>query len=277
MMAYQQIDQPACVGTTRWGTSSNVEKKRFHQAVERKTLRNIPTHRRRAAKNGDSSFFGLGVPMMHGEGSFTEEELKATALATLGWWHHSLENTLDKLDWAWMATHLQIYGAYLWELCTAPVLPFEFMSVAEQFEERLTALAPAGQTIGLDGALERAKDFHQAAARLDEVALHWSAAYGKDDIADGPAEQLNRCMQKISHLLVPLQSTAVGTYGQDSYGFTPQTTMLPCLFDVPQLKDLPDGEARWMLETQLVRQRNRVTDALADATALIDDTLARLS
>ena len=52
--------------------------------------------------------------------------------------------------------------------------------------------------------------------------------------------------------------------------------MLPCLFDVPQLADLPDGEQRWMLETQLVRQRNRVADALGDATALIDDTLAHL-
>jgi hypothetical protein len=39
---------------------------------------------------------------------------------------------------------------------------------------------------------------------------------------------------------------------------------------------LPEADERWMLETKLVRQRNRVTDALADATALIDDTLATL-
>jgi hypothetical protein len=35
-----------------------------------------------------------------------------------------------------------------------------------------------------------------------------------------------------------------------------------------------ESEERWMLETQLVRDRNRVTDALSDARALIDDTLA---
>ncbi|MEM7026066.1 MAG: M28 family peptidase [Pseudomonadota bacterium] len=278
MMAYLQIDQPACVGTTRWGTSSNVEMKRFHQAVERRVLGNIPTYWRRAAKNGDSSFFGLGVPMMHGEGSFTEEELKATALATLGWWHHSVENKLDKLDWAWMAKHLRIYGAYLWELCTAPILPFEFMSVADQFADRLRDLAPAGKAVGVEGALTRAEDFGQAAARLDEAAEHWRATYrDQGEIADGPAEPLNRCMQKISHMLVPLQSTVIGTYGQDSYGYTPQTTMIPCLYDVSELADLPDGEARWMLETKLVRERNRVADALGDATALIDDTLARLN
>lgn len=32
-------------------------------------------------KNGDSSFFGLGIPAFHGAGSFTAEELKASALA----------------------------------------------------------------------------------------------------------------------------------------------------------------------------------------------------
>ena len=31
-----------------------------------------------------------------------------------------------------------------------------------------------------------------------------------------------------------------------------------------------------MLETKLVRQRNRVADALGDARRLIDETLARL-
>ena len=32
-----------------------------------------------------------------------------------------------------------------------------------------------------------------------------------------------------------------------------------------------------MLETQLVRDRNRIADALDDARRLIDDTLARLA
>ena len=88
-------------------------------------------------KNGDASFFGLGVPMLAAQGAFTEDELKKTALANLGWWHHAIENTIDKLDFAFMADHMRVYAAYLWELCTAVVLPFEFVSVADQFIERL--------------------------------------------------------------------------------------------------------------------------------------------
>ena len=36
------------------------------------------------------------------------------------------------------------------------------------------------------------------------------------------------------------------------------------------------GEQRWMLETKLVRARNRVADALQDSSAIIHDALAQL-
>ena len=84
-------------------------------------------------------------------------------------------------------------------------------------------------------------------------------------------------MKRLSRALVPLASTAKGTYGHDPYGYTPQGSMIPSLFDVPRYAKLGDGEARWMLETQLVRDRNRIADVLDDCRGLIDDTLARLS
>ena len=149
-VAYLQIDQPACAGTTRWSAASNVELRRFHQHVERQLLGDRPAQWRRAVKTGDASFFGLGVPMLAAQGAFTEEELKRSALANLGWWHHSLENTLDKVDFADLATHLSVYAGYLWELCTAPILPFEYVSVADQ-------LQPGAERLGLAGARDRAR------------------------------------------------------------------------------------------------------------------------
>ena len=35
-------------------------------------------------------------------------------------------------------------------------------------------------------------------------------------------------------------------------------------------------EERWQLETQLVRERNRVSDALTDARTLIENTLTHI-
>ena len=49
------------------------------------------------------------------------------------------------------------------------------------------------------------------------------------------------------------------------------------LFDVAKLEELPaSGEARWMLETSLIRARNRVSDGLQDARVTIEETLRTL-
>jgi Peptidase family M28 len=277
-VAYLQIDQPACAGTTRWSAASNVELKRFHQGVEKRLLGNRPFAWRRAVKNGDASFFGLGVPMLAAQGAFTEEELKKTALANLGWWHHSIENTIDKLDFEFMADHLRLYAAYLWDLCTAVVLPFEYVSVADAFIERLDELKAGAEGIGLAGASDAARGFKAAAEKLEAVAGDWRQRYAAAKTADeAPAERLNACMKRLSRALVPLASTSKGAYGHDPYGYTPQGSMIPTLYDVPRYAKLGDGEERWMLETQLVRDRNRIADALGDCRRLIDTTLRELA
>ena len=277
-VAYLQIDQPSCTGTTIWASHSNAELKRLHDPIEERLLGNIPRQWHRVAKNGDSSFFGMGIPMMHAQGGFTDEELDATANATLGWWHHSVECRMDKLDWEFMETHIKMYAAYLWELCTAPVLPFGFVSVSEQFIDRLEELTVLDSTIGLDTALDQAKQFRKSVEQFDKTAGEWRLRYeGKDSLDESPAHLLNACMKKLSRILVPMQSTAIGTYGHDPYGYTPQTTMIPALYGVLELASLKkNDEARWMMETKLVRERNRVTDALVDAKNLVDETLKNL-
>jgi Peptidase family M28/PA domain len=273
--AYLQIDQPSCAGTTWWHTTSNVELKDFHQREERALLPKREITWKRVAKSGDASFIGVGIPMFQGEGAFTEAELKASALATRGWWHHSIECTIDKLDWDYMQSHMRVYAAYLWELCTAPVLPFTYAPVAAQILKRLQELGKAGAAVGLEGVAARAQDFEKAAARLDAAAATAKAAFdaGKGD--EDAAKLLNRAMKRVSRLLVPLMSSAIGKYGHDPYGYTPQTTMIPSLYELGRLEKLPEGEARWMLETKAVRDRNRVADTLAESVAIIDDALAR--
>ena len=86
--------------------------------------------------------------------------------------------------------------------CTALVLPFSFVETADQFIERLPALAKAGDTIGLAGAIERAQAFGAAAQRLDEAAQTWRER--KDEAA---ADALNTCMKRLSRTFaMPLSS-----------------------------------------------------------------------
>ena len=274
--AYLQIDQPSCTGTTTWHTTSNAELKSFHQREEKQLLPGREISWKRVAKSGDASFIGVGIPMFQGEGAFTEAELKATALATRGWWHHSIECTIDKVDWDYMQAHVRVYAAYLWELCTAPVLPFTYAPVAEQVIKRLNELEGPGAAVGLKGVVEAARAFEKAAQRLDKAAAEASAAFAAGSGSEDAARILNRAMKRVSRLVVPLMSSAIGKYGHDPYGFTPQTTMIPALYDLARLSRLGEGEERWMLETKAVRDRNRVADALAEATAIIEDSLQRL-
>ena len=272
--AYLQIDQPSCIGTTIWHTTSNAELRNFHQQEERQVLGDRKISWKAVAKSGDASFIGVGIPMFQGEGAFTEAELKATALATRGWWHHSIECTIDKLDWEFMQPHMRVYAAYLWELCTAPVLPFTYVPVAEQIVKRLQELQGAGESVGLERVLAQALDFSGAAQRFDARAASVRASFeaGKGD--ENAARAVNRAMKRISRLTVPLMSSAIGKYGHDPYGYTPQTTMIPSLYDLTRLAKMEEGEDRWMLETKAVRDRNRVADTIAEARAIMEDALA---
>jgi hypothetical protein len=278
-MAYLLIDQPACTGTTRWLTTSNLEMRRFHQAVEHRYL-TVPSDWKPQKKGGDASFFGLGVPMLYGMGAFTEAELHATADANLGWWHHSLECTIDKVDFAWMQDHLRVYAAWLWELCTAPILPFEFTAVAQQFARRLEDLAADSRTasLGLAEVGARARELERSVATLDARASAWRGRYRAADTDAGRAATiLNACLKRLSNVLIPIQSTVKGVYGHDPYGYTPQLTAIPCLYDTALLLELaPGSEDALMLETHLRRERNRVADAIDDACTTVADALDRL-
>lgn len=276
-VAYVQIDQPACAGTTNWVTYSNVELRRFHQEIEARELGGREYHQKHATKSGDASFFGLGVPMLAGHGIYTKQELEDTAFATLGWWHHSIENTIDKLDWDYMDAHLRVYAGWLWDLCTVVVLPYEFESVAAQFVERLSSLGAAGDSVGLGDALTWAEAFEDAARRLAKLSEELRLRYAKGETNFEPADQVNACFKRLSRMLMPLASTIIGSYGHDPYGHTAQAEMIPRLWGLEALAGLPpDSEERWMIEVKFVRERNRLVDTFSDAVDLIDDTIRRV-
>ena len=277
VVAYLQIDQPGMVGTSEWEASSNIELRRFHQAIERRVLPDTPAHWRRISRTGDTSFFGLGIPTIAAEAAFTEAEVLATARASLGWWHHSVHNTIDKLDKAILASSLRLYAAYMWELVSAPVLPFDFVALATSFRDRLTELRDSHPTtIDLDGPISRAGALIEAAGRLDAAGAAWASYPGGE--GEAARRAINACQMRLSRRLGPLASTAIGPYGHDPYGLSAQRFMVPSLVGLRELAPLTPGSPEWaMLRTKLVRDRNRVSDALADARLDVEQTLAALA
>jgi hypothetical protein len=271
-VAYLQIDQPGMAGTSTWRLDSTDEAQGYLVRATREVVGDAPVHWQRMRRSGDTSFFGVGLPTIAGIMSFRDDEIRQTALATLGWWHHSLENTLDKVDRERLAEHLMVYARWTWDLLTGRLLPYEYAPSATRLVERIDQLAahPLPE-INLAGLAERGRALQRVAARLDARVAAERASASTDD---APAERLNRAMIELSRTLVPIASTVSGPYGQDRYGHAWQAETIPSLTWLPLLAgQRPDSEEFQSGWVSAVRARNRVADALEHATGLAQRAL----
>jgi peptidase M28-like protein len=270
-VAYIQIDQPAMTGSSTWHQHSTDDIQNYVVGATREVVGEMPIHWRRQQKNGDSSFFGVGLPCAAGEMSFTDEEIARTALANLGWWHHSIHNTIDKVDRDLLALHLRVYARWIWGLLTEPILPYEYLPIATRFTDRLEELATLDiPDIDMRGAAQQAREFQELARSFDDLARRWRTRLGEGASDERPAELLNETMIRLSRILVPIASTVVGAYGQDRYGHAWQTQMIPSLVPYPRLaefsRDSEDFQIWWVA---MIRARNRVVDALSQAGGVV--------
>jgi len=279
-IAYLQIDQPAITGSSTWHLHSTDDMQQFATRATREIIGDMPIHWQRQQKNGDSSFFGVGLASVAGEMSFTDEEIQRTALAGLGWWHHSIENTIDKLDKEKLALHLRVYANWMWKLLTTPVLPYEYHPIAERFVSRLSEFA-SSDIPGIDMAsvVDRAREFEGLAGQLDEQSDAWRkrAESGAGDDSQRAADLLNQIQLRLSRILVPIASTAVGPYGQDRYGHAWQTQMIPSLVPYKTVagydRSSEEFQTWWVA---MIRARNHVADSLQQATDELSDVLDEL-
>ena len=278
-VAYLQVDQPAIAGSGLWHTASTEDIQSYSMRIARETIGNMPVRWGRQRKNGDSSFFGVGLAALAGEMMMSEEVTQRTALANLGWFHHSAHNTLDRVDRSLLAPHLEVYTRWMWGLLTAPILPHEYEPLGRAFVDRLTELNTYDVPgIDMSGALDVARDFHRLATELDHQSDVWSdrIAAGTSN-EDSVADRINQTKLRVSRVLVPIASTVVGAYGQDRYGHAWQSQMIPSLMPYPQLasyaRDSEEFQTWWV---SMIRARNRTVDALSLASETMRDALADL-
>ncbi len=275
-IAYLQVDQPAIANSGLWHTASTEDIQSYAMRVTRETITDMPVRWGRQRKNGDSSFFGVGLAALAGEMMMSEEETQRTALANLGWFHHSAHNTLDKVDRRLLAPHLEVYARWMWGLLTAPILPHEYEPLGRAFVDRLSELSRYDVPgIDLAYALDRAREFHRLASELDRQSSAWGDRIASGTSADDVADRINGTKLRVSRVLVPIASTVVGAYGQDRYGHAWQSQMIPSLAPYPTLasyaRDSEEFQTWWV---SMIRSRNRTVDALNLAIEVVGKTLA---
>ncbi len=268
-VGYLQIDQPAMANTTDWHLSSTDDARDFIEHITRDIAPGMPIHWGRSRRTGDSSFFGVGLTNLAGITSFTDEEIRRTALASLGWWHHSIHNTLDKLDKGRLDLHLQLYARWVWELLTAPVLPYRYGPMTRALASSLARLGRANvPDIDMTRLVQQSEELHRLAHRFDIRAGKARSHSAGIDVTE--ADGINTTMLALARLLVPLVSTVTGPYGQDRYGHAWQSGEVPALTPLAMLPNLDPASEQYQTHwVAAVRARNRIADTLELALGVL--------
>jgi Iap family predicted aminopeptidase len=270
---YINVDSPGLKDAEIFTATTSPQVFRFHQKAVKEVLGAKITEYQRVARTGDQSFFGVGVPSINGRHNPTPERKKEWHGATLGWWYHSAKDTWDKMDPENLVSDARMYLGYTLRLANNVLLPFEYVFSADEIIHRLQELQKlAGENFDLSREIKWAKAYRQRALKLRRLT---------DKLAkEKPAKKMkillkvNECLMQISRILTPVVSTVKGKYGQDTYGLSALGKPIPVLESVKDCVNYPAGSAqRKLLMTRLMRERNKVFDALRGVVELIDRTL----
>ncbi len=226
---------------------------------------------KRMSRAGDQSFWGHGIPSIFM--SLSEQEREASPAADamgqllgsgrrgggLGWWWHTTEDTVDKIDPAYLLRDARVYAELMWRLGTTAYLPLDYGAVAAEIEDALVQHQTRSQgTFDLSRTIQIVRDLQ---ARLRSVRA-----------TDFTPEDFNELVMDLGRLLIPVNYTKAGPFFHDlALGADP----VPGLADTRVLAaHQPDTDAFRFASVQLVRERNRVEHALLQAMRRIDQFLA---
>jgi len=227
----------------------------------------------RFGRAGDQSFLGHGVPSLFmslseqppGEGDsaggFAEliggEGAKSGGL---GWWWHTTEDTVDKIDPDFLVRDTRVYAAITHRLLSNPLLPLDVRAAAEDLLSHLRAWQEkSGDRFDLSAVVGRAGEVADLAGQL----------HAKLDTGDGaPADaanipRLNDAVMRAERVMVRLNYTRSDPFEHDPALSQPPVPLLAPIDDL--LAAGPGSDAENETLTLLVRRRNRVLHGLSEA------------
>lgn len=230
---------------------------------------------KRIGRFADQSFYAIGLNSVFGTLSEQEASSSADAISFktggrraggLGWWWHTPDDTVDKVDEAFLVRDTKIYLSALHRLLTAPRLPFDYRPAIDEIASTIRARAASAERHldlrGLLGDVARARDavyaFHEA--------LDGSGAEA-DDVA-------NRALLALSRHLVPVAFHESGRFERD---LAEPLVPVPALRDLERLAELAEGDPlAHAMATRLHRTVNRVRFALRNATGVASEAAEQL-
>ena len=268
-VAYITMDGLGRIGSSGYECRNTEEVRNFHEKVVKEAL-GIQVRSNRIPKTGDQSFHGMGLPAFTGKQDLKVEP-EGDMFTEAIWYSHSALDTTDNLDIGLLKNPFKVNSLSLLRLCNSRILPFEFVTLTEAIHNALTHLQKGKPMIDLTPLINNSSKLVKNAVQLKAVVEKEQTDVGNEQRDN----RINTGLMMLSRILIPIFSSKRGKYSQDprETHFKP----LPVLQSIQELSALdPNSQETKALFTFLVRQRNKVSDAIQAANQIITDTLNSL-
>ena len=266
------IDSPGVKGASEVGGGGLMGTLRFMaETMEDATGLEEVAVRSYTMRAGDQSFYGIGIPSVAVRAMIPEDSpLRGSWIGGSGggWWWHSPHDALDKGDKENLHRDLRMEALTIMRSANCAILPFDFTSAADEYEEALRDLQSKADPniFNLNPVLERIRHLKTISEILNK-SIDALKELGDED----RKRRLNELLMKASRILTYTLYTYEGNYDQDpAYGIP----LLPALQGVSDLAEMgsESSEARF-LRTRMVRQMNRVNHQLDMALELVTEAV----
>ncbi|WP_100177128.1 M28 family peptidase [Bradyrhizobium nitroreducens] len=218
-VAHVNIDSIGAQGNTVLSDalSSNELYALAAEAVSAQGGQEIEGHR--MSRAGDQSFWGIGIPsifMAMGEQPAGQgDSVMGPAIggggarkgAGFGWWWHTPDDTLDKIDPALLVRDTSIYVHAIGRLLTDEILPLDIRRQVDALQRELTSLA-----VALDGRMDIGSIVKRV-GMLSDAVEHFQEAVKSASGRD--AKSVNRALIAVTRALVPIDYTRGSRFDPD--------------------------------------------------------------
>lgn len=271
-IAYLAMDGLGRKGSSGFEAKNTKEIRGFQEQVIKEVLGlkiksgNIP-------RSGDQSFMGIGLPSFIGKPGFHRT---AKGDHDPVWYSHTAEDTLDKVDPRLIEIPFKAHTVTILRLCNHPVLPLEFVSQVKELKEELKSLKLRHPSLlGLGSVINQTDEVEKKIIVLNSIISKSLSVLDRRRPRrelNEKMRKINTCLMELSRIFIPAFTTKTGKYGQDPVGT--RFNSIPALQPIEKLNELENGsEAYQALLTSLLRERNKLSDALNSADRLLENTV----
>ncbi|MFH5187398.1 M28 family peptidase [Paenibacillus sp. TAB 01] len=229
----------------------------------------------RYARAGDQSFWGTGIPSLFmglseqpGLPDASASSFGGAKASGFGWWWHTTEDTLDKIDPDLLTRDCRIYLTTVLRACAAAIIPVDQTAAVQELAGFIRSYqAKAADKLDWERTLTRLATLEERVGEAARIAE-------SKELHPGQIQLMNQWSQDMSRLLIPVNYVRGDIFDHDA---ALRQDAIPSLAEVSLLSETEAGsDEYYMLLTLLTRRLNRMNMHLKKANQLTEALLHSL-